>query len=231
LFIPLYDNNPLRHLSRPYVNYGIIGLTCVVFLMTGGFDQYAVQNAAYGYGLIPALIYNYDAGSVQSVPEFATFITHAFLHADWLHLGGNMLFLWVFGDNIEDAMGPLRYVFFYLACAVLAGLVYSFMSPDSSAPLIGASGAVAGIVGAYLVLHPRVKLFVLLLGRIPLKLSAMWVLGAWALFQLFNVAVATPEDMVAWWAHIGGLAVGALLIVPLRRAGVPLLGGKAPEPS
>jgi membrane associated rhomboid family serine protease len=230
LFIPLYDQNPMRHIARPYVNYSIIALNVLAFLISGGFDSYAVQNTAYGYGLIPSLISNTGPDQVQSVPEFATFITHAFLHADWLHLGGNMLFLWVFGDNIEDAMGHARYLAFYLACDVLAGLTYCLMAPTSSAPLIGASGAVAGIVGAYLVLHPRVKVFVLFLNRIPLRLSAMWVLGAWALFQVFNVVVATEGDPVAWWAHIGGLIAGAILVVPLRRAGVPLLDRGLPRP-
>lgn len=229
MFLPLYDTNPMRYIARPYVNYALIALNCVVFLISGGFNDYAVQTTAYGYGLIPALISNFDARSVQAVPEFATFITHSFLHATWLHLGGNMLFLWVFGDNIEDALGHVRYLIFYLACAVLAGLAYTFMDPHSSAPLIGASGAVAGIVGAYLVLHPRVKVLVLIFARIPIRLPAMWLLGAWALFQVFNVLAAGPDDMVAWWAHIGGLAAGALLVVPMRRSGVPLFGRRVPE--
>jgi membrane associated rhomboid family serine protease len=188
-----------------------------------------VQTAAYSYGLVPVFVLDWQTGQVQAVPEAATLITYAFLHADWLHLVGNMLFLWVFGDNIEDAMGHIRYLVFYMACAILAGLAHSMMNADSTAPLIGASGAVAGIVGAYLVLHPHVRLFVLLLGKIPLRLSAMWVLGAWAVFQVFNLAVSTSEDLVAWWAHIGGLVVGALLIVPLRRPGVALLDRQTAE--
>jgi membrane associated rhomboid family serine protease len=209
------------------VNYGLIALNCIVFLMSGGFNEYAVQTAAYGYGLVPVLVLDWDTASVQAVPEATTLITYAFLHADWLHLGGNMLFLWVFGDNIEDATGHIRYLVFYMACEILAGLAHCMMNADSTAPLIGASGAVAGIVGAYLVLHPHVKVFVLVLGRIPLRLSAMWLLGAWAAFQLFSLAVST--EPVAWWAHIGGLVVGAVLIVPLRRPGVALFDRPAAE--
>lgn len=222
MFIPLRDANPLRHVRQPYVNYAIIGTTVVAFFLTGGFDQYAVQNAAMGFGFIPALANDNAAGSPQSVPEVATYLTYAFLHADWLHLAGNMLFLWVFGDNIEDALGHIRYVGFYVVCAAFAAFAHSLIAPASVAPLIGASGAVAGVIGAYLVLHPRVKLWILAFGRIPLRLSAMWVLGFWILLQVFNLAIAEPDDAVAWSAHIGGLVAGAALIVVLRRPGVPL---------
>lgn len=232
MFIPLYDYNRLRHIVRPYVNYTLVVFTTVIFFVTGGFDQYAVESAAVGYGFIPSVVNDFEdlPAIYVRVPEDATYLTYAFLHANWLHLGGNLLFLWVFGDNIEDAVGHVRYALFYAACAAVAAFVHSSVNPTSTAPLIGASGAVAGVVGAYLVLHPRVKLWVLAFGRIPLKLSAALVLGAWALFQIFNLLMAVPDEAVAWWAHLGGMACGALLIVVLRRRGVPLFDRGTPEP-
>ena len=227
-FLPLHDDNPLRHLSRPYVNYALIAVTLVCFLVTGGVGPAAVDAAAIGFGFIPSVANDY-ALAPQYVPATLTYVTYAFLHADWLHLLGNMAFLWVFGDNIEDALGHMRYLAFYLACAVLAALAHSFVHPASGAPLIGASGAVAGVVGAYLILHPRVRLWILLLGRLPLRLSAMWVLGGWAMFQAYSVLTATEADSTAWWAHIGGLAAGAVLVVPLRRPGVVLFDRNVPR--
>lgn len=231
MFIPLHDDNKLRYVTRPYINYAIMASTILAFFMTGGFDQYAVENAAIGLGFIPTVVNDFEPmpAAYYQVPEDATYVTYAFLHADWLHLAGNMAFLWVFGDNIEDAMGHIRYVLFYLACAAGAAFVHGYVNYASPTPLIGASGAVAGVVGAYLMLHPRVKLWVLAFGRIPLRLSAAWVLGAWVLFQVYNILVANGDEAVAWWAHIGGLILGAFLIVVLRRPGVPLFGRHAPE--
>jgi membrane associated rhomboid family serine protease len=224
LFIPFHDQNALRHLKRPYVNCALVALNVVFFLTSGGFDEYAVETTAYSWGFIPAVVHGREflPAEYVRIPEIGTYLSYSFLHANWLHLLGNMAFLWVFGDNVEDALGHVRYIAFYAACAIGAAFVYALADPNQTLPLVGASGAIAGIVGAYLMLHPRVKLWVLLLGRIPLRLSARWVLGAWIVFQVFNLLVATPEDNIAWWAHVGGLAVGALLVVVLRRPGVPL---------
>lgn len=233
MFLPLYDTNPIRHLTRPYVNYGLIAVTVLTFFLTGGIDELAVELAAISLGLIPSVVNHVQVLPAEFVlvPTEATYVTYAFLHANLLHLGGNVLFLWVFGDNVEDAVGHVRYLLFYLACAAGGGLAHAWVNPDSAIPLIGASGALAGIVGAYFLLHPRVKLWVLVLGRIPLKLSAGWVLGAWAGFQLFNVFMAMPgEDNIAWWAHIGGLVTGVVLILVIRRRGVPLFDRALPEP-
>jgi membrane associated rhomboid family serine protease len=155
------------------------------------------------------------------IPESLTFITYMFLHGSWMHLIGNMLFLWVFGDNVEDAMGHGRFLLFYLLCGAVGGFAHAFVAPTSEAPLIGASAAVAGTLSAYLILHPRVKLWVLFLGRIPLKLRAMWVIGAWIAFQFFNLFVALDQE-TSYAAHIGGLAAGAILIPFMRRPDVPL---------
>jgi membrane associated rhomboid family serine protease len=137
-----------------------------------------------------------------------------------------MLYLWVFGDNVEDAMGHFKYLLFYLACGIFGGLMHAWMDPASQIPLIGASGAVAGVIAAYLVLHPRVRVWVLALKAIPLRISAFFALGIWIAIQIVMVIVArmNPEAMgpTAWWAHIGGLIAGAVLVVFLRRPGVPL---------
>ena len=132
-----------------------------------------------------------------------------------------MLFLWVFGDNVEDAMGHIKYLVFYLVCGVAGGLAHALMLPASKLPLIGASGAVAGVIAAYLILHPRVLVWVLAFRFIPLRISAAWVLGVWVATQLFMVLINQP-DQVAWWAHIGGMVAGAILILFMRRPGVPL---------
>ena len=180
-----------------------------------------------GFGLIPAVLQRSmvrPAGRdcSPSSPDWLTLITYAFLHADFWHLLGNMLFLWVFADNIEDAFGHVRFLIFYLLCAIGAGLVFVLSDPESQTPLVGASGAIAGVVAAYLMLHPQQKIWVLVLFRIPLRLRAFWVLGFWVLFQFYSILVAQPSEQVAWWAHVGGLVTGAILVLVLRRRGVPL---------
>jgi membrane associated rhomboid family serine protease len=232
VFIPLYDSNPWKHVTLPYVNYAIMAVTALAFFLTGGSDISTVERAALSFGLVPSAVHDIQElpAGYALIPETATYVTYAFLHANLMHLLGNLIFLWVFGDNVEDAVGHVRYLVFYLACAAAAGLAHSYIDPASPYPLVGASGAVAGIVGAYLVLHPRVKLWILVLGRIPLRLSAGWVLAAWALFQVVNLFLAVPEDgmPVAWWAHVGGFCAGAVLILVMRRRGVPLFDRHAP---
>jgi len=226
MFIPLHDDNPLANLTRPWVNYGLIAITVLAFFVTGGADTDEIREAAFSFGLVPSVVNDIRElpADYVVIPETATYFTYAFLHANFLHLAGNMLFLWVFGDNIEDAVGHLRYLAFYLLAAAGGGLAHSLLNSGSSLPLIGASGAIAGIVGAYLLLHPRVKLWVLLLGKIPFRLSAVYVLVAWAAFQVANLFITAPGDEnVAWWAHIGGFVAGGVLILVLRRPGVVLL--------
>ena len=155
------------------------------------------------------------------VVEGVTLFTHMFFHADIFHLLGNMLFLWVFGDNVEDAMGHAKFLFFYLACGVFAGLFHAWMLPGSEVPLIGASGAVAGVIAAYLMLHPRVGVWVLAFKFIPLRISAGLLLGIWIVLQVVMIAISDAGP-TAWWAHIGGLLAGAALILVLRRPGVRL---------
>jgi membrane associated rhomboid family serine protease len=140
-----------------------------------------------------------------------------FMHGNILHLLGNMVFLWVFGDNVEDAMGHVRFLVFYLLCGVFAGLAHSALLPSSQAPLIGASGAVAGVVVAYLIMNPRVNLWVLFLPFFPVKLTAGVALGLWVALQ-FIMPFVNSVSPTAWWAHIGGIVAGAVLVFVFRRA-------------
>lgn len=226
VFIPLSDDNPLRSVRFQWITIGLIAANVIVFLLENTPDG---QAATASFALIPSELFHVQiwGGAVLApdqpfqVPEGVTLITYQFLHSDVLHLLSNMLFLWVFGDNVEDAMGHLKFLAFYLLCGIAGGLAHSFVLPDSRLPLIGASGAVAGVIAAYLVLHPRVRVWVLAFRFIPLRIAAAWVLGVWVVTQFIMIALA-PSDQVAWWAHVGGMIAGAILVLFLRRPGVPL---------
>jgi membrane associated rhomboid family serine protease len=161
------------------------------------------------------------AVAAQTLPWALTLVTYMFLHANWVHLVGNMLFLWVFGDDIEVALGHLRFLGFYLLCGIAGGLGHYVAGPASHVPLIGASGAVAGIIAAYLMLRPCQKIWVLLFARLPVKISAYWALGFWVVMQVINFVV-DPQGDISWSAHIGGVLAGPLLVVVLRQPGVKL---------
>ncbi|MCV0394402.1 MAG: rhomboid family intramembrane serine protease [Rhizobiaceae bacterium] len=223
MFIPLHDANDLKHISLQYVTIGLIAANVLVFVFTGLSSQDQVAAAAFGLGYIPALLNDSAelAPELVIVPEGWTYVTYSFLHGDIFHLGGNMLFLWVFGDNVEDALGHVRYLIFYVLCAAAGAFLHGLAAPDSQVPLIGASGAVAGIVAAYLILHPRVKVWVLVLMRLPLRIPAFIPLVLWILFQFAMFAIG-GEDEISWAAHIGGITAGALLVLVMRRRGVPL---------
>lgn len=224
MFIPLHDHNSLKHVLRPVVTWGLIALNVLAYFVLQGAVTGDVSPASVlSYGLIPSVVLDTKdlAPGLQAVPDSLTLFTYAFLHADFWHLAGNMLFLWVFGDNVEDAMGHMRFLAFYLLGAAAGGLAYILVNANSDVPLIGASGAVSAVVAAYLMLHPKVKIWVLALGRIPLRLSAQWALGAWILYQLYHAALSDAGP-VAWSAHVGGMLAGALLVLVLRRRGVVL---------
>jgi membrane associated rhomboid family serine protease len=224
MFVPLYDHNPLDHIPRPFVNWTLIALNILIFVV---FESGVVVDGflatVWGLGLTPAYLLDGlpPPPDIALVPEWATVFTYAFVHADLWHLGGNLLFLWVFGDNVEDALGHLRYLVFYLLCAAAGGLMHALMMAGSEGPLVGASGAVAGVVAAYLMLHPRVKLWILVLGRIPLRITAVWPLALWVGYQLASPLIM-EDGQIAWWAHVGGLLAGAVLVTVLRRPGVAL---------
>jgi membrane associated rhomboid family serine protease len=227
MFLPLHDVNPHRHIPFPYVTYGLLGLNILVFLVQLTLSPQAFDRATISFGMIPIVVRDLYANPLPWLPDEATFITYSFLHADWMHLLGNMLFLWVFGDNIEDALGHLRFLLFYLACAALAALAFFAFNLDGNGPLIGASGAVAGVMGAYIMLFPHARVFVLarIIIPIPLPVPAFWMLGFWILSQLFYLLIGTT-DTIAWWAHLGGFVAGAALGSVMKRREVLLWGGR-----
>ncbi len=225
MFVPIYDYNPLRYYKTAWMTRALIAANFAVFIFfqSGFVIQDGMKLSAVAFGMTPQsvardipVLMNYPF-----IPPEITFVTYMFLHGGWIHLIGNMLFLWVFGDNVEDAMGRFRFLAFYILCGVAGGFAHYLSLPASTQPLVGASAAVAGIIAAYLMLHPHVKVWVLALGRIPVKLPAMWLLGFWVLLQIANVLLDF-ETQISWWAHIGGLAMGGALVVLMRRPGVPL---------
>jgi membrane associated rhomboid family serine protease len=231
VFIPLHDANALKHIKVQYVTLLLIIVNVLVWLFFTSpiyVSEDAMRAAVYAYGFIPVIASGEQSlpFELQRIPPLASYVTYAFLHGDFMHLAGNMLFVWVFGDNVEDAMGHLKFLFFYLCCAAAGALVHAMVLPQSEAPLIGASGAAAGVITAYLLLHPRVKVWVLALGRIPLRLSALWVIGAWIVFQFASFAYA-GEEQVSFAAHVGGIAAGAVLLPVLKRRGVALFDRQA----
>ncbi len=231
MFIPLYDANSLRYIKRQYVTLALIAVNVIAYLATTvGGEDFAFA-AALGLGYIPSVSHDLAVlpPELDLVPEPLTYITYSFLHGDLMHLGGNMLFLWVFGDNVEDALGHFRYLVFYLACAVAGACMHGFIAPDSNAPLIGASGAIAGIVAAYLILHPRIRIWVLAFARIPLRIPAFIVLALWIGFQFLMLMIDT-ENQVSWAAHAGGILAGAVLVFVLKRREVALFDRQIEKP-
>lgn len=226
MFLPLHDANSLKKIDFQYVTVLLIVVNVVVFAL-GHVENWG--TLALSFAVIPSELMQVNFwggpafGPYADIPvqEQYTLITYMFLHGGFWHLAGNMLFLWVFGDNVEDAMGHFRFLIFYLACGVFAGLVHSFVQPESLAPLVGASGAVAGVIAAYLILHPNVTVWVLVMKFFPVQISAAMALGFWAVLQVVMVFVPNVGP-VAWWAHIGGLIAGAVLVLFMRRPGVPL---------
>jgi membrane associated rhomboid family serine protease len=216
-FLPLYDDNPTTR--TPVVTYGLIGLCVLVFLWQLGQNADAV---AYSYGMIPAVLFG-DARlphHLAVVPPWATIFTSMFLHAGWLHIGGNMLFLWIFGNNIEDVLGHVRYLLLYLLSGVAAALGQALTDPSSTLPMLGASGAIAGVLGAYLLLYPYANVHVLVLIIILLRIITVpaWIiLGLWFGVQLLSGLISKAGvGGVAFWAHVCGFLAGIVLLLIMR---------------
>lgn len=214
--IPLRDDNPSA--SRPVVTYLIILICTAVFLymLSLGSDS-RINDFILTYGATPSSILS--AGGSARYP---TLVTSMFLHGGWAHLLGNMLYLWIFGDNVEDVMGHVGFIVFYLVAGLAAVLTHAFVDPRSSAPLIGASGAIAGVLGAYLVLFPRARIVSLVpLGFFlrVMAVPAFFFLPIWFLMQfLFGLAsLGSSAETVAFWAHVGGFAAGIVLALVFAR--------------
>ncbi len=224
--LPLSDDAPLKHIRYPYVTNALIGVCVVVFLYQLSLPERAGEIFVFAYGAIPSVVFGIDdlPPEIARVPAWATLVSSMFLHGGFMHIIGNMLFLWVLGDNVEDGMGHGRYLAFYLVCGVLAALAHAVTGAASQVPMIGASGAISGVIGAYLVLHPRAPIRTLVWFFI-VWLPAWVVLGFWIGFQMLSAALDTggAGGGVAWWAHIGGFFAGAVLVVFMRRKDVPIL--------
>ncbi|HVP40220.1 MAG TPA: rhomboid family intramembrane serine protease [Candidatus Saccharimonadales bacterium] len=240
--IPLRDTNPRT--TTPYVTWGLIGLNVLVFLMEFALGPSGMREVVAYFGLIPlrafhpqaylqALIEYQPMGGelvVSLPPVYLPFLTSMFLHAGWWHVGGNMLYLWIFGDNVEDALGHVPFLLFYLVCGVGASLAhcwitFAFQPHGALTTVVGASGAVAGVLGAYIYLFPRSRVLTLVpifLFLQLMELPAQVVLGLWFLMQFFNGFLSLGRwagGGVAFWAHVGGFLLGLLLatVLPKRR--------------
>ncbi len=223
-FIPLHDKNPRVLVSQPWITWFLILACGLIFLIQVTSPADELRRMLLAYGAIPAALVDRAELSAElyRVPTWATLVTYQFLHGGLLHLIFNMAYLWVFGDNIEDSMGHARFAVFYLLCGAIAALCQVAADPSATAPLIGASGAVSGILGAYLLLHPQARILVPVV-IIPLYLPAYVLLLIWIGFQFYAVSQVTGDAAgVAWWAHIGGFIAGIVLIVPFRYKSVPL---------
>jgi membrane associated rhomboid family serine protease len=230
MLLPVYDRNPLRIIPFQFMTMSLVAVTTLIFLWETGQSEAVLQRSLLVYGLIPSVLFGTDQLDPNLAPMSApvTLVTSIFLHGDWMHLIGNMLFLWVFGDNIEDSMGHWRFLLFYFLCGAAAGLAQAMAMPGSQEPTVGASGAVAGILGAYLVLHPKVKVLVLAMTWFPLYVPAYFLLALWLLTQVASVLFGIGGQ-IAWWAHIGGFVAGAILVVPFRDKRVPLFDQGVPH--
>jgi membrane associated rhomboid family serine protease len=224
-FIPLKDYNPLQRIRFQTVTVMLIAASVAVFLWQSSLPEGEARNAIYALGLVPSVLFGTETlpdGVALVAPEI-TILTSMFLHGGWMHLIGNMLYLWIFGDNIEDAMGHGRFLVFYLLCGTAAALSQAAMASDSTIPMVGASGAISGVLGAYILLHPRTKVLVALIGRLLVTLPAVTVLGLWILLQFVSASLDDGAGGgTAWWAHIGGFVAGLILIIPMRDRSVPL---------
>ncbi len=220
--IPLRDTNPSRTL--PVVTYCLIVINVIVFLIEILHGR-GMGKVIMAYGLIPySMTYDLKVMDVGA-GTFFPLLTSMFLHGGWLHLIGNMLFLYIFGDNVEDRFGHIKYFFFYIIAGVAAALTQVFIFPQSEVPMVGASGAIAGVLGSYVFMFPKARITTL----IPIifffqivELPAFLFLGIWFLMQIFSgvysLGIGADAGGVAWWAHIGGFMVGVLLFSFLRKS-------------
>lgn len=220
--VPIKDNNPTT--ITPYVTFAFIALNVLAFLYESSLPQQYLDGFFRLFAVVPRELTLSFHGTVidQPVPEIATLVTSQFLHGGLLHLGGNMLFLWIFGNNVEDKLGHVKFVIFYLGCGILASLVQWYFAQDSNIPNLGASGAIAGVMGAYILRFPQAEI----LGVVPLgiffptfRVPAYFFLGFWFVQQAFYsiATLETPTNIgmegggIAYWAHAGGFVFGAIL--------------------
>lgn len=217
--IPLYDDNPTQR--TPFVTIIFISICIAVFLHQVNLSREAAELFAFQYGAIPAIVFGQASLRQEAVaiPAILTLVTSMFLHGGWMHLLGNMLYLWIFGNNIEDAMGHGKFVVFFILSGILAALSHAFTDPSSQIPMVGASGAISAVLGAYLLLFPRAHVLVLLPAFGMIRVAAGMVLGMWFITQVISGGMSAGATVggVAFFAHIGGFIAGMALIGLFKR--------------
>ncbi|KAB7741136.1 rhomboid family intramembrane serine protease [Parvibaculum sedimenti] len=227
---PISDDNPEP--GRPLVTWAIIAVCIAVFLWEMSLPADEADRALLQFGAIPAALFGSMA--VGAVPVWATIFTSMFMHASLGHVGGNMLYLWIFGDNVELAMGRVRFLVFYLVCGAAAALAQALQAPESIIPLVGASGAISGVLGSYLLIHPfgRVRVLIMPLPFFVrvVTVPSLVVLGFWFIIQfLSGLSSDGAKGGVAFWAHVGGFIAGMVLAPIFKRRDVPLLQRGTPR--
>jgi membrane associated rhomboid family serine protease len=221
MFIPLKDLNPRR--TFPFVNTALILANVAIFIYQTSLQLSLKPRAftalIYAYATVPARISSYLAGHTSAQAAFEPLVTSMFLHAGILHIAGNMLFLWIFGDNVEDFFGHIPYLFFYFVCGIGSGLFHVLFNMSSTVPALGASGAISGVMGAYIVLFPRARILTLIFVFL-LPIPAVVVLGVWFLAQFLSGVSSLGASVtggVAVWAHVGGFLLGMLITLALKK--------------
>jgi membrane associated rhomboid family serine protease len=220
MVLPLYDENPFKWPVPPYATWGLIAVNVLVFAVESAAPDETLAAVLGALGMVPAELFHL-APHPGILPPEVTLVTSSFLHGGFAHLFGNMLFLFIFGDDIEEALGPLRFLVFYFLTAIASDLAYAASNPHSLMPIIGASGAIAGVLAAYLLLRPCAKVLIAI-GWIPiLRVRAYWILGSWIALQVYHV-LNQPGDEVAYMAHVGGFVAGGALFLAFKPAWVEL---------
>ncbi len=211
MFFPFHDENPTRHF--PLLTIALIGANIFVFFWEFSYPGH-IASLFTNYGLVPS---HFVEAPIQTYPNV---FSAMFLHAGFMHLAGNMLFLWIFGNNIEDVLGKIRFITFYLICGMIAAMCHVFMDTGSEIPMVGASGAISGVLGAYLMLFPKAKVKTLVFLGILItivRIPAAFLLIFWLGIQIYsNLAMGSEGGGVAWMAHIGGFIGGMILIIPFK---------------
>ncbi len=223
MFFALHDTLPMRRLKVPVVNWSLVGMNIAIFMFfQSGYMWKLEPGFSAGFGLVPSVFFGSQTlpPDLAHLPALMTPMSLLFLHGGFGHLFSNMLFLIIFGNNIEDAMGHFRYLLFFLLTGAISGFCYAAAHVSSDAPLIGASGAISGVLAAYLVLYPRAKVFGLLFGILPVNIPAAWAIGLWILFQLISLWFGSSPE-IAFVAHVGGFIAGLCLVPVFKARDVP----------
>jgi membrane associated rhomboid family serine protease len=227
--IPISDENPAKLI--PFFTWGLILACILVFFWQLSFSEAGESLLLQRFGFVPRTFFADAFGPHPTLQVWLSLITSMFLHGGFLHLGGNMLYLWIFGNNVEDAMGHARFIMFYFVCGVAAALCEGLAEPALMVPMLGASGAISGVLAAYVLIFPKARVTVIIpLGILlyPVKISAFYVVGFWFFLQILNFAGTNPGAGTAWGAHIGGFVVGVALTPLLSH--FPLFGRRSIGP-